>query len=1101
MKKLLLLSALLAGSVAFAKHDGWYVNDLTENYKTEHLSWDKTTAPLNVFFYVQPTGARDVIELVQRMNIKYTPFLTQTYYIYASEGVYRAALSGTSPYEKNEELRAKLSGDFDVIYIGNAPFTKAPADAQLQMLQKVQNGAGMVISATNLPYKKVFANKLPLPAFLNEVVHSYNKKNIIAYQFGKGRILVIKNHYAGPAMTQNYRRGDHRARAIQENEYVFYMRALQWAAGKDVSVGKMEDKGSYLAVTPGVQYRIRDEFNNVLATGVAKDGKVPVQQFSSGKYFCDIIVKGKACGVFAFERKSALGEGEITVSSEYLRGKAPFKGTFKITGTVPSTMAKPLTLNLTLVDHPNGRVWEKKSFKMFPNSAVDFEFKNYRMPNEAGILYATVTDAKGNTVLKADKVLYFPSDKLPLYYQATFGQANSINMAKQLVDNMGFGTALAHLTRASSRNLAMLNSQLIPYLVRVNMGLNPNKNVKLQILSGAESKEIKKYNDQSFYNPVIKEIWRKQVESRLDGLPELSPILYSLGDENVLNRNAGYGPSDLPAFRKFVAKKYGTIAKLNANWGTSYKSFDEVPHRDLSVSLKEKRFAEWNDHNEYMEQMFADIHHYTAKLIKAKDPHARVGLEGTFGGHNIELMMEGLDWWGPYSNMLEDQVLRSLYPEVPRFVWSGYHSERNMKTPLMNRYLLFGSVNGNGWYAAGCDFNHDILAVDQSPSFCKSFNDSLQELRFGMAQTLIANPMLDSGIGIFWNHVSRRSPKVDERCVSPESGIGPLIRFCNATGSGFEFVTARNAAKRLPKIKVLFVLGINAMSDKEAAMIVDFVKKGGTVIADFAPARLNENLAIRKQNPLYELFGNQVLKPGNKYVVNALSIPGFKASKALVDPARKPMEVRKVGKGKAILLNFNFAIVETAADKTTPFVGFMKNLLVKNGAYIPYSQTNQEPVFRVRNGKGFDLLGVYNNKNKTATTIKFPARKYIYAAGKGFVGYTDTVKVAFSEDVPLHVFAAFDKKQAAPAVSAPAAVKTGENIVLSYKNIPAGRTVVIRVIGPDGKELLDRGVVLSTNDGNSYRFGVPYNAVKGTYKFTVKDYETGLSAVKTVIVK
>ena len=108
MKKLLLLSALLAGTAVFAKHDGWYVNDLTENYKTEHLSWDKTTASLNVFFYVQPTGARDVIELVQRMNIKYTPFLTQTYYIYASEGVYRAALSGTSPYEKNEELRAKL---------------------------------------------------------------------------------------------------------------------------------------------------------------------------------------------------------------------------------------------------------------------------------------------------------------------------------------------------------------------------------------------------------------------------------------------------------------------------------------------------------------------------------------------------------------------------------------------------------------------------------------------------------------------------------------------------------------------------------------------------------------------------------------------------------------------------------------------------------------------------------------------------------------------------------------------------------------------------------------------------------------------------------
>ena len=78
MKKLLLFSALLAGTALFAKHDGWYVNKLTENYKTEYLSWDKTTEPLNVLFYVQPTGARDVLELAQRMNIKYIPFITNT---------------------------------------------------------------------------------------------------------------------------------------------------------------------------------------------------------------------------------------------------------------------------------------------------------------------------------------------------------------------------------------------------------------------------------------------------------------------------------------------------------------------------------------------------------------------------------------------------------------------------------------------------------------------------------------------------------------------------------------------------------------------------------------------------------------------------------------------------------------------------------------------------------------------------------------------------------------------------------------------------------------------------------------------------------------
>ena len=132
------------------------------------------------------------------------------------------------------------------------------------------------------------------------------------------------------------------------------------------------------------------------------------------------------------------------------------------------------------------------------------------------------------------------------------------------------------------------------------MGKTSSNGVKLQFLTTPEARTASKMQDQGFYNPVIKELWTKQVEERLKGLPELSPILYSLGDENGLNRSAGFGPSDLPAFRKFLAKKYGTIAKLNENWGSSYSSFDEVPHRELSVSLKEKRFAEWNDHNEYI---------------------------------------------------------------------------------------------------------------------------------------------------------------------------------------------------------------------------------------------------------------------------------------------------------------------------------------------------------------------------------------------------------------------------------------------------------------------------------------------------------------------
>lgn len=1097
MKKILFLGCLLIIGAAFAKHDGWYVNKMTENYKTACLEWDKGIPEINVLFFLQPTGARDLIELKQRFNIKYDSVLSVNQAVYAAEGVYRSALSGTGIYEKNEEFRAKADKNYDVLFIGNAPFNKIPSDVQYKLLDKVEKGMGLVIHRNTLPYKKLFAAEIALPSFLDETALPFDRKYIKAYKFGKGRILVINNNFAGaPAMSRTYGRTDNRAAALFENELVFLYRALLWAAGRDVSCGKIADKGEYLTANNGAEYRLRDEFNNIVASGEVKRNKINLPKLA-GKYFCDIFLKDEVCGVFAFERTADCGKTQIAVSSEYLRGKVPFKGTF----TMEKTFAEPLTLTLSLVDNPDNRIWEVKKITI-PSGAkkVDFEFKNYRMPNEAGVLYAVVTDKKGGILGRADKMLYFPAGKLPDYYQATFGSASSRIMANQLVNNMGFGAALTHLNSKSIRELAQLNIRTIPYLVRINFTKGAKDTVKMQFLTSEEQRAASKIGDMSFYNPQIKKLWTSQVEKRLNGLVELSPVLYSLGDENGLNRTGGFGASDLPAFRKFVEKKYGTIAKLNENWGTSFKSFAEVPHRPLAVSLKEKSFAEWNDHYEYMEKMFADVHHYTAKLIKARDPHAKVGLEGTFGGHNIELMMEGLDWWGPYSNMLEDQLLRSLYPDVPRFVWSGYHGERTMKAPLMNRYLLLGSVNGNGWYATQTDFNHDILAVDQSPSYSASFNDSLQHLRLGMAQTLINNPMFDSKVGIYWNHVSRRSPKVDERCFSPDSGVAPVIRFCNAAGVGFEFVTPKTAAERLPKMKVLFMTGINAMSDSECAKILEFVKNGGTVIADFPPAKLTENLVVRKKYPLSELFDHAVLDASLKYEIAPLRIPGFTAEKTSLNLYALFLHTKYYGQGKAICANFNFAMAENSAHPSTPFYGLMRRLLNENGAVMPYSQSNPEPVFRVRSGRDFTLLGVYNNKN-SVTAVTLPSKRYIYECGKGYVGYDDTVTAELTEEKPLKVYAAFDKIQRLPEVQAPASVAPGDNIVFEYNSIPDGRTVVIRVTTPDGKEALGRAVVTNTNKGKKYSFGVPYNAPKADYNFTITDYETGLTVNKTVRVE
>ncbi|OQA88999.1 MAG: Beta-galactosidase [Lentisphaerae bacterium ADurb.Bin242] len=1099
MKKSLLFAAALAVSAAVplhAKHDGWYFNELTRKYETPHLEWGKDLPTLKALFILPPAGARDVVEMAQRMNLDYAAVVAHNHAALSTDSVYAAALTGTSAYEKGEEIRAKAQAPYDVIFIANGPFTSLPPDAQFQLLQKVKEGAGLVVISKVLPYRKLFAKPLPAPEFLKEVLLPPGVKaaNIKAYQFDKGRILCL--NYNAPALTPVIPT-DNQWYAQYENALVFLMRCGLWAAGKDISLGKVEKQGDSVNAGDAVVYRLRDAYNRILAQGKAENGKVALPALGNGRFYCDLMIPGKTFGMIEWKESSSLGDIGLEMPSDVFFQRAPFSGTFRSEKPFPAG----LKLTLELVDSPNGRIWERMDIPLpAGKTTVPFEFRKYRIPTEAGYLYARVADSGGKTVANAEKELFFPSGVLSDYYQVTFGNATTFPMAMQLVDNLGFEAALTHLNPDGARQLALRNIRMVPYLTRVTISRNAKNGVTMMMLSPRERDELKKLgDDQSFYRPEVRKLWKDQVVERMKGLPKYAPVLYSLGDENVLNLAAGYGPSDLPAFRAFLKKKYGTVDRLNKEWESQHASFDSIEHRPQEQSLKEKKFVEWNDHNEYMEQMFADVHHYSAEIIKGIDSRAKVGLEGTFGGHNIEKMMEKLDWWGPYSNPIEDEVLRSLYPDVKRFVWSGYHGERGPGVyPKMCDYLLKGSVNGNGWYGTGCDFYHDILAVDQSPSFPKSFIDELQRLRFGMAQLLIDTPLHDSGVAVWWDHLSRRSGTVDERCVSPESGIGPLLRFCYRNGVGLEFVTSRTA-DRLKKVRVLFLLGANVMSEADAKVILDFAKNGGTVIADLPPAALNEYMRKRESNPLAPLFGDiSLLKPG-KYEIRSMQLPELRASKALVNPERPLMEMKNFGKGKTLLLNFNFSIVETSADAATPLDGFLRRLLENSGIPILYSLDNKA-VFRVRDGQGFELLGLHADKPGETLTLTLPEERFVYECGAGYVGHQKKISVCFDAS-PLRVYTAFAEKQKAPSVKVSSRVKAGGNIHFDFKNIPSGRIVVLRAFAPDGREMPERNAVFNTAKFREFLFPLPYNAVPGDYRFEVMDFTTGLSGKYTVAVE
>ncbi len=539
---------------------------------------------------------------------------------------------------------------------------------------------------------------------------------------------------------------------------------------------------------------------------------------------------------------------------------------------------------------------------------------------------------------------------------------------------------------------------------------------------------------------------------------------------------------------------------MNREWKSQYPAFGEVPHMPLAEALAAGKPAAWNDHLEYMEKMYADIHHLYAQEIRKQDPLAKVGLEGTFGGDNFEQMLDGLDWWGPYSNLVEDEVLRSLYPGIPRFLWAGYHGERGPgKFPKLTTFLLKGSVNGNGWYSTYVQDVHSIVSLDYSPSFPEPFMAELQRLRFGLAQLLVNNPLKDSGLLVYWSHLSRRGMKVDERCVTPESGIGPLLRFCYQTGLSLEFVSSRKL-ERLERGKVLMLLGISSLNAEEAAAILAFVEKGGTVIADVNPAVLNGFMNPYRENPLQKLFGNLTLNADSPALevkplrVDLADGSVFQAEKALQNPALPCMTRKTFGKGEALLLNFNFAIVESSADAGMPLAGFLTRTLAAHGVSIPFT-VNRATTFRVRQGQGYDLLGFRSPDADIQTgevlRITLPEQRFVYACGQGFLGEQAEIEVRQSGR-SLYLFSSFASKQTAPSIELPASLSRGARLPLDFGRLPRGRVLFLWVAAPDGADMPERALVLDTARKTQAQLQFAWNDQPGTYTLVLEDVTTGL---------
>ena len=151
-------------------------------------------------------------------------------------------------------------------------------------------------------------------------------------------------------------------------------------------------------------------------------------------------------------------------------------------------------------------------------------------------------------------------------------------------------------------------------------------------------------------------------------LRELGVFVYSLGDEGV-TLGCSVDPGDLAAYRRWLQGQYATIDTLNASWGTTYKSFDEVDlldHKDnLEAASILHNFPRWCDRQLFARFNLMQFAGRYGQDYSKLDPQALTGFEGTGGFGDDYDAICGINGFSPGARRREISATTSSARSTP----------------------------------------------------------------------------------------------------------------------------------------------------------------------------------------------------------------------------------------------------------------------------------------------------------------------------------------------------------------------------------------------------------------------------------------------------
>lgn len=462
---------------------------------------------------------------------------------------------------------------------------------------------------------------------------------------------------------------------------------------------------------------------------------------------------------------------------------------------------------------------------------------------------------------------------------------------------------------------------------------------------------------------------RRIVDDRM-GLVEASRRYstrhYTMGAELELTNIVGpqhevcFGPESIRAFREYLEREYGTIDRLNSEYGTEHSDFSDVEPIPFEKAVETGQIPLWIDFRRHMEHAWANQFAFIKEAAQKILPEVKIGFDGSsnpgrtpklggLGGDDYWRLARSVSLAGQYFWPLQLECMRD-FCDPGTFIGGSWHGgypdltrggRNGVGLSWLVWYTFLRGANSFWIFQGSGGFDGEVTCATIAPDF--TWYDYMQEehrtvnqLRSGIGKLAIAMDRADDGVAVLYSHgsmlLANFTPEFPQRWDSLSS-VTVILPESNFQYRMIASEQLEGGVLRDGDIKLLYLPNCQALSEKEVEEIRAFVESGGSVAADLRPGVADEHGKAYESGALDDVFGitqdtgtaSVITGP----VVMSEGIGGFKGElpathadasvklaggKALAKVADAPAVVfNDFGQGKAAL--FNFAISDYILDK------------------------------------------------------------------------------------------------------------------------------------------------------------------------------------------